>query len=653
MSLSRFNVFRRPAPSGNARRWLIPGDAIPEESKLDPLILDYKKTTESLRQIEENYSSRNETLLAIIQACSISEQLLLEFHRDVSLQHDRLFDEYTSTVASLKAELKNFDTSVRGESKKLGGMRFQFHWREAIMVACLGQLKKNNRDLAALIAFKPSTTITTHPGAKAVVSVATNDLFLQPLHTPLSPPLPLPLPSSSPLQQNNSVSDFPTISTSSSLQPVVIPFPPNRSESPSRASLFRNLFFQNIRLTTKNWSEEQIRQSLCVIQDFGDNDDFGIACLAICLSGYNLENCVPTLHNIRYLGSQDNYKTALGIVKHHKMDLDRAQDLFLRVHRLGGGTPEGYTTALSIVFASCNLEDALLDFKGPGTPSQCHHDYSHAPRFLQSQAYEPQSVKEGRQEMREEHGTGYFKALEYMEESEFSPDPKEQEDGSENNMGSSVNNTSVYEDEDIVLAGDLKVFRSQSIYCGRYSTVYLGVWNKKQVAVKVIQTVISLHKTRRKFRRESQIWARLQHPNILPFLGVKEEAGFGICGALISPWCPHGSSSYIQQLSGMPVERMRLVLEVANGVKYLHSREPIIVHGDLKPANILIDEDGSAKICDFGLIRLIKEEVNTGMTTTTLHTGTTRYLSRELVTAKKPMPTMASDCHAFGCIALE
>ncbi|KAG8849171.1 hypothetical protein FRB91_010200, partial [Serendipita sp. 411] len=161
MSLSRFNVFRRPAPSGSARRWLIPGDATPEESKLNSLILDYKKTTESLRQVEENYSSRNATLSAIIQACSISEQLLLEFHRDVSLEHNCFFNEYASTVASLQAELKNFDTSVRDESKKLGGMRFQFHWRESIMVACLGQLKKNNRDLAALMALKRSTTITT------------------------------------------------------------------------------------------------------------------------------------------------------------------------------------------------------------------------------------------------------------------------------------------------------------------------------------------------------------------------------------------------------------------------------------------------------------------------------------------------------------
>jgi serine/threonine protein kinase len=69
--------------------------------------------------------------------------------------------------------------------------------------------------------------------------------------------------------------------------------------------------------------------------------------------------------------------------------------------------------------------------------------------------------------------------------------------------------------------------------------------------------------------------------------------------------------------------------------------------------NILIDDHGKAQLCDFGLVRVLLEEGNSGMTTTTAHTGTLRYLAYELLTAGEPVPTMASDIYATGCIGLE
>lgn len=96
-----------------------------------------------------------------------------------------------------------------------------------------------------------------------------------------------------------------------------------------------------------------------------------------------------------------------------------------------------------------------------------------------------------------------------------------------------------------------------------------------------------------------------------------------------------------------------------------------LVHGDLKPVshvwemyyiltspklNVLIDDDGVAKICDFGLLRLVRDSAPTGMTTTSSHTGTTRYLSYELVSEdddEDPKPTTASDVWALACIGFE
>ncbi|KIM20552.1 hypothetical protein M408DRAFT_30270 [Serendipita vermifera MAFF 305830] len=105
----------------------------------------------------------------------------------------------------------------------------------------------------------------------------------------------------------------------------------------------------------------------------------------------------------------------------------------------------------------------------------------------------------------------------------------------------------------------------------------------------------------------------------------------------------------------MEVEK-RIILwkDVVSGVSYLHSFNPGLIHGDLKPRNILIDESGNAQICDFGLSRIFLEEGSTGMTTTSAHTGTERYLARELVVGgDEACPTTASDVHAMGCIGLE
>jgi serine/threonine protein kinase len=125
---------------------------------------------------------------------------------------------------------------------------------------------------------------------------------------------------------------------------------------------------------------------------------------------------------------------------------------------------------------------------------------------------------------------------------------------------------------------------------------------------------------------------------------------------------------------------------VAEGLNYIHkfsvpfslndsspdsAKDNItLVHGDLKPVgfflhfgtvkgphillqkNVLVDEHGVAKICDFGLVRLIIPTGTIGIATKSGHTGTPRYLSYELVN-DDASPTQASDVHALGCIGME
>lgn len=91
------------------------------------------------------------------------------------------------------------------------------------------------------------------------------------------------------------------------------------------------------------------------------------------------------------------------------------------------------------------------------------------------------------------------------------------------------------------------------------------------------------------------------------------------------------------------------------GVVYLHTRTPPFVHGDIKPTNIVIDDSGIPKLCDFGLSRIFREASDppTGLTTTTAYTGTSRYLAIELVDPNEIVtPTLKTDIWALGCVGL-
>ncbi|KIM28122.1 hypothetical protein M408DRAFT_70390, partial [Serendipita vermifera MAFF 305830] len=152
--------------------------------------------------------------------------------------------------------------------------------------------------------------------------------------------------------------------------------------------------------------------------------------------------------------------------------------------------------------------------------------------------------------------------------------------------------------------------------------------------------------------RELFVWGNLDHPNVLPLYGYIEDDGYGITDAIISPWVENGSASLYIQTDITWEQRINLAMGVTDGLRYLHGFTPAIVHADLKPANILVDSNGAPLICDFGLVRLVTDDITTGLTTTSPHTGTARYLSYELVQSTSP-PTTASDVHALGCVLME
>ncbi|PVF94258.1 kinase-like protein [Serendipita vermifera] len=205
------------------------------------------------------------------------------------------------------------------------------------------------------------------------------------------------------------------------------------------------------------------------------------------------------------------------------------------------------------------------------------------------------------------------------------------------------------------LSGLVQKPKNRPCFEGTYSRVFFGEYKGRKVAIKEIRTVRSKRVTNRKFQRELQTWWKLRHPNILPLLGyIDEDSSIDAYSALISPWVEGGTAAEYIRLELTASQRLALFNDVIKGLQYLHTFKPIVVHGDLKPLNVLVTSEGVGQICDFGLIRLLQEDVDTGMTTTTAYTGTTRYLAYELVKQMgTAVPTTATDVYALGCLGLE
>ncbi|KDQ11303.1 hypothetical protein BOTBODRAFT_114594, partial [Botryobasidium botryosum FD-172 SS1] len=151
--------------------------------------------------------------------------------------------------------------------------------------------------------------------------------------------------------------------------------------------------------------------------------------------------------------------------------------------------------------------------------------------------------------------------------------------------------------------------------------------------------------------REISTWRNLDHPRIIKLYGIS--SSFGKFPALVSPWYNNGDARAF--LRAHPnANRHKLLRGVVAAVQYLHGLQPAVAHGDIKAANVLVQDDGEACLGDFGLSRFI-QHVSTGFTTT-VFSGTPRWMAPELLFSKNddvaPV-TKEGDVYALGCLALE
>jgi len=147
----------------------------------------------------------------------------------------------------------------------------------------------------------------------------------------------------------------------------------------------------------------------------------------------------------------------------------------------------------------------------------------------------------------------------------------------------------------------------------------------------------------------------LKHPNIVRFIGFAiERESYRTTAALVSEWCAHGN--VVEYLARNPAaDREMLVADIAGGLLYLHSHDPTIIHADVKPQNVLINNMGHAMLSDFGLSWIL-DDLPSGHTTS-VQGGTLRYLAPELMSGSDPdehvYPTAKSDVYAFACTCVQ
>src|SRR2546421_6995309 len=170
--------------------------------------------------------------------------------------------------------------------------------------------------------------------------------------------------------------------------------------------------------------------------------------------------------------------------------------------------------------------------------------------------------------------------------------------------------------------------------------------SRRIVAVKrILAHEVNSHETLARFRREAEAVASLDHPNILPIHEVSEsEEGLPFFSM---KYATGGSlRSAASALRNKPRECVQLMAKVARGIAYAHGKG--VLHRDLQPGNILLDENGEPMVSDFGLAKWLDQ---TSEITRTLETlGTPGYIAPEQAECRADKLTCAADIYSLGAI---
>ncbi|KAM0898743.1 hypothetical protein ACQ4PT_021752 [Festuca glaucescens] len=187
---------------------------------------------------------------------------------------------------------------------------------------------------------------------------------------------------------------------------------------------------------------------------------------------------------------------------------------------------------------------------------------------------------------------------------------------------------------------------------GQFGCVYKCSLRSTTVAIKLLHPHSLLGQS--EFNQEVAVLRRVRHPNLVTLIGSCGEAF-----SLVYEFLPNGSlKDRLDCTNNTPPltwqVRTRIISEMCSALIFLHSNKPHpVVHGELKPANVLLDTNLVSKLGDFGICRLLRQS-NTS--TTRLYQMTTprdtfAYMDPEFLSTSELTPR--SDVYSFGIIILQ
>ncbi|XP_016500891.2 putative serine/threonine-protein kinase SIS8 isoform X1 [Nicotiana tabacum] len=187
----------------------------------------------------------------------------------------------------------------------------------------------------------------------------------------------------------------------------------------------------------------------------------------------------------------------------------------------------------------------------------------------------------------------------------------------------------------------------ERIGLGSYGEVYRGEWHGTEVAVKKFLDQDITGESLEEFKSEVWIMKRLRHPNVVLFMGaVTRPPNLSIITEFL-----HRGSLYrlIHRPNNQLDERrrLRMALDTARGMNYLHNCTPMVVHRDLKSPNLLVDKNWVVKVCDFGLSRMKHSTFLSSRSTA----GTAEWMAPEVL--RNEPSNEKCDVYSYGVILWE
>jgi len=214
----------------------------------------------------------------------------------------------------------------------------------------------------------------------------------------------------------------------------------------------------------------------------------------------------------------------------------------------------------------------------------------------------------------------------------------------------------------LVAAGELEIEAARVLGAGSFGVVFSGCYQGTPVAVKMRKTRSGLNSPAQLLQlcNELRILRRLRHPNIVFLYGACLDTNHGdlalvlelVDGVQLRHFIWSGSSpdsgraSPVDQRGPSDAARSQVLLDMSCALRYLHTRTPRIVHGDLKDTNVLVEPSRApcshrAKLLDFGLARVCTRHAR-------VLGGTLRWLAPELVGSHVRAPNSSADVFSFG-----